>query len=310
MRSSTREAPRRSAGRPPPRVAFTVLELVVVIAIMGLLLALILAATQRVRGAAARLKCQNNLRQIALGLHHYHDARGRLPPGVNSEVSGSPYPYASWLTHLLPFVERDDLWRQAESAYAKDANFLNDPPHAGLATWVPLYTCPSDGRTQGIFTFQKTGKSVAFTSYLGVEGTNQFTADGVLYVDSRVRFADITDGLSATLMIGERPPSFDFRLGWWYAGWGQSQDGSAEMVLGVREKNYWNNGGSCPPGPYDFGPGDFDDRCSVFHFWSPHHGGANFAFADGSVRFLRYSANPILPALATRNGGEGLAIPD
>jgi prepilin-type processing-associated H-X9-DG protein len=309
MRSGTREAPRCSACRPPPRVAFTVLELVVVMAIMGLLLALILAAVQRVREAAARLKCQNNIRQIALGLHHYHDTRGRLPPGVSSGVSGNPYPYASWLTRLLPYMERDDLWRLSESAFAKDANFLNDPPHTGLSTWVAPYTCPSDGRTHGVYTLPK-GKRVAFTSYLGVEGTNQFTTDGVLYLDSRVRFADVTDGLSATLMFGERPPNTDGLLGWWYAGWGQSQDGSAEMVLGVREKNYFIYGATCPQGPYHYGPGNPSNRCDVFHFWSLHPGGANFAFADGSVRFLSYSADPIMPALATRNGGERVQVPD
>jgi prepilin-type processing-associated H-X9-DG protein/prepilin-type N-terminal cleavage/methylation domain-containing protein len=291
------------------RAGFTLLELVVVIAIMGVLIGVTLAAVQRVRGAAARAKCQNNMRQIGFALHHYHDARGGLPPGLTSGASGNPYPYVSWLTRLLPYVEHGDLWRQTEDAYARDANFLDDPPHICLSTWVPLYTCPSDGRTQG-FGETPTGKRVAFTSYLGMEGTNQFTADGVLYADSHVRFGEVLDGLSNTLMVGERPPSFDLRLGWWYAGWGQSQDGSAEMVLGVREKNYWNNGGSCAPGPYHYGPGRASNRCDVFHFWSPHPGGANFLFCDGSVRFLSYSADPIMPALATRAGGEHVTVPD
>jgi prepilin-type processing-associated H-X9-DG protein len=104
---------------------------------------------------------------------------------------------------------------------------------------------------------------------------------------------------------GERPPSADFWYGWWYAGYGQAGTGSADMLLGVRERNL---GGpfvsDCPAGPYHFREGRADNQCDLFHFWSLHPGGAHFLFADGSVRFLAYSADAILPALATRAGGE------
>ena len=112
-------------------------------------------------------------------------------------------------------------------------------------------------------------------------------------------------------MIGERPPSADERFGWWYAGTGQDRDGSADMILGVREKRGSDFSlRSCPPGPYEFGPGRLDNQCDALHFWSLHPGGAHFAFCDESVRFLTYSADPILPALATRAGGETVAVPD
>jgi prepilin-type processing-associated H-X9-DG protein len=111
-------------------------------------------------------------------------------------------------------------------------------------------------------------------------------------------------------MVGERPPSADQRLGWWYAGVGQDLNGSAEMVLGVLERNFGTWSAVCPPGPFSFGPGRANEQCDAFHFWNLHIGGANFLFADGSVHFLPYSAAPIMPALATRAGGEVAGMPD
>src|SRR5205085_11528853 len=107
------------------------------------------------------------------------------------------------------------------------------------------------------------------------------------------------------------PPSADFLYGWWYAGVGQAGTGSLDMLLGLRERRIRNSGTSgCAYGPYHFAPGQFDNQCDVFHFWSPHPGGAHFLFADGSVHFLAYAAAPLLPALASRAGGESVQIPE
>jgi prepilin-type processing-associated H-X9-DG protein len=284
--------------------------LLVVIAIIAILIGLLLPAVQKVREAAARAKCQNNLKQFGLALHHYHDTARALPPGLSVQADRGRFPYLGWLARVLPQVEQDSLWRAVEAAFASDPaplTFYGHAPHLPLlATPVALFACPSDGRVPG--PVPVSGNPVAFTSYLGVEGTDQFRKGGMLYLDSSVRLTQATDGTSQTLLVGERPPSSDFRLGWWYRGWGQAQDGSAEMVLGARE---WNTSRpSCPPGPYQFGPGRVDQLCDVFHFWSLHPGGANFLFADGSVHFLAYSARDILPALATRAGGEVVALPD
>ncbi len=230
-------------------------------------------------------------------------ARQALPPGLSVQKGKAEQPYLSWNARILPYLEQADLWQQVEQAFRQDRDFLNVPPHTLRSEVIPAFACPIDSRVS-----DGSNRS-AFTSYVGVEGTDQYRGDGLLFLDSKVRLASILDGASNTLMVGERPPSADGYLGWWYAGWGQEQDGSAEMVLGVREFCVFNVA-SCPDGPYHYGPGRFSNQCDVYHFWSPHSGGANFAFADGSVRFLSYSADSIMPALATRAGGEKVAIPD
>jgi prepilin-type processing-associated H-X9-DG protein len=293
------------------------LEVLVVLSIALLLLGLLIPVVQRVRAVAQRSACQNRLRQIGLGLHQYHDTRGALPPAFS--LHGLQY--LSWMGRLLPFTEEQSLWQEATAAYLADSWPWRNPPHP-TDTVVSLFTCPSDGRVRqavnpsNIFTVLQGGSglldlhlTVALTSYLGVSGTDLHARDGVLYVDSRIRLTDIKDGLSKTVMVGERPPGADFAYGWWYAGPGQDLTGSADVVLGAKERNVVGLDG-CPGGPYAFGPGSLENPCDVFHFWSLHPGGANFVFADASVRFLRYSAAGVLPALATRDGREAVSLED
>lgn len=290
------------------RNALSTIELLVVVAIIAMLIGILLPAVQLVRETMARSRCQNNLRQIGLALHNYHGQNQILPPGVSVSNGSADYPFMSWNARLLPYIEQGNLWSEAIAAYQTSSNFLLAPPHP-LGRVVQLYSCPTDSRKQQSGT--KYSVQIAFTSYLGVEGTNQFRHDGLLYLDSKVRFGDIIDGQSNTLMVGERPPSADEVFGWWYGGWGQNQDGSADMLLGVRERNFGSlTGRGCPPGPYQFGPGKIDNQCDAFHFWSLHRGnGANFLFADGSVRLIPYTAANLMPALATRAGGEAVEIP-
>jgi prepilin-type processing-associated H-X9-DG protein len=209
----------------------------------------------------------------------------------------------TWEARLLPFLEQGPLWETTVQAYQQDRDFVHNPPHVGLATLMPVYSCPADARTELVT------MGVAFTAYLGVEGINQYTTNGILYLDSQVRLADVKDGTSNTLIVGERPPSADLIMGWWYAGWGQSKDGSGDSVLGASEVNTGNYAINCPPTGYQFGPGQVSNQCDAFHFWSLHLGGANFAYADASVHFVTYGAAPIIPQLCTRNGGEVVEVP-
>jgi prepilin-type N-terminal cleavage/methylation domain-containing protein/prepilin-type processing-associated H-X9-DG protein len=290
--------------RHAPR-GFTLVEVLVVIAIVALLLGLLLPAVQKIRAAAARSKCQNNLKQIALAAHNRAATIGALPPGLAVLKPGEPYPHSGWLVRLLPEVEQGPLWEVTVRAYRDRPTVPFFPPHLGMATPVPVFSCPADPR-QATDHFTHLGLHVAVSGYLGVLGTDYKATNGVLYRGSAVRLTDITDGTSNTLLAGERPPSPDYWYGWWYAS--GSTDGSGDTALGVREVNPKTEQytADCPAGPYSYRLGDTADMCATFHFWSLHPGGANFAFCDGSVRFLPYAADAVLPALATRAGGEAV----
>jgi prepilin-type N-terminal cleavage/methylation domain-containing protein/prepilin-type processing-associated H-X9-DG protein len=293
-----RSSPHESRG-------FTVVELLVVIGIIAILIGFLLPAVQKVRDAAARLQCANNLKQIGLAAHLYHDSKKAFPAGMNYQKNRSPLLYSSWLTQLLPYVEQQPLWAASLAAYQQSPRPFLNPPHVGLSTVIPLFVCPSDGRADQVQIAQREQIPVAFTCYLGVEGKDVSTLDGVLFRDSHIRIADITDDTSNTLFAGERPPSTDFQYGWWYAGVGQGFTGSLDSVLGVLEQNLMPiTKGSCPPGVYSFGPGSVSYQCDMFHFWSLHSGGGNFLFADGSIHFLTYAVAPLMPALASRSNGE------
>lgn len=297
----------RSSGRP----AFTLIELLTVIAIISILMGLLLAAVQRVREAAARLKCQNNVKQVALALHNYQGSNQVLPTGHRGLLPRQPKTFSGWPLDILPYIEQSAIETTGQAAYMADANPFRNPPHINLTTVVKTYLCPSDGRIDTPQLAQRSKFLVAFTSYLGVSGKDFSTRDGMLFQNSRIRLIDATDGTSNTLLLGERPPSTDFQFGWWYAGVGFRLSGAGDMILGVREPNQLPPlPVACPPGVYPFMAGSINNQCDVFHFWSPHPGGANFAFADGSVRFLRYSADPLMPALASRAGNEIVPVPD
>ena len=290
--------------------AFTLIELLVVLAIIATLFGLLLPAVQKARMAVARIACANNLRQIGLALHHYHGTAGSLPPGITPPLKGEPFPHMGWLTRLLPFIEQQPLWDLTLIAYEEQPADPYGMPHYGIMTPIKIFSCPADRRADSPHpTHNK--RRAALTDYLGVLGTNYRADDGVLYWGSHTRLTDITDGTSNTLLAGERPPSPDFWYGWWYAAAGQANSGSADTVLGVRELHYLGDPytAGCPPGPYHFGPGNLNNMCDSFHYWSLHSDGANFLFADASVEYLSYSADTILPVLSTRSGGEVAARP-
>ena len=297
------------------RRGISLLELLVVIAILAVLVGLTMAAVQRARTAAARAQCQNNLRQLGLAAQQHHADRGTLPIGVTGPGDPrEPYPYMTWMVRLLPYLEQGQMHGQTLDAFRQQPSFQFDPPHIHRGRPMAAFSCPLDHRVLNPAVFTS-GNGLDYryglTSYQGVCGISPLRLGGLLHMDAAYRLTDVKDGTSNTLLIGERPPSATLRFGWWYAGEGMHKDGSADSVLGVRTYCLKPvDCDSCGDEAAPFQPGAFDRVCSMLHFWSPHPGGANFAFADGSVRFLSYSADSIMPALATRAGGETATIPD
>jgi len=285
------------------RPGFTLVEALLCVGIVGLLLGLVLAAVQSARVSAARLACGQRLGQIGLAFQMHHDSYHSLPPGTTHPELRTPTPYGppvapypllNWGARLLPFLEQEPLWAAITEAYAGGTT----PADLGRFGMTPLksFLCPSD---PPLSLAPPLPHYVENSNFLGVAGRSSHRADGLLYLDSLVRLSQVTDGASNTLLVGERPANEFTRGGRWHGGWGNW--GVADSYLGVRETATPN---TCTDAPYPYRRGDKADPCSAFHFWSFHSGGANWLFADGSVRFLPYSADGVLPALSTRAGGE------
>jgi prepilin-type processing-associated H-X9-DG protein len=279
---------------------------------------------QKIREAAARIKCANNLKQLALACHMYHDTNQRFPAALDARGS-SPY-WVGWFGKLLPYIEQDNLYKMLTSANASAANAVS------LTQW----TCPSDGRGP-LVAMSGTTIVGTTTTYVAITGQdrsgrgccgNSLTehfgpADGIIQgtyntggTNPAVSIGAVTDGLSNTLLLGEQPPGPSNTTGGITNYWNALNH---DNYLGVANTELWrptstsqarfsNDGGPpCPPVAY-FAPGDLINSCSINHLWSFHSGGSNFAFGDGSVHFIPYSASQILIPLATRAGGEVVTI--
>jgi prepilin-type N-terminal cleavage/methylation domain-containing protein/prepilin-type processing-associated H-X9-DG protein len=261
---------------------FTLIELLVVIAIIGILISLLLPAVQKVRDAAARAQCANNLKQLALACHSFADSYKVLPGENNPRLGGQ-----GWMWVILPFLEEQDI-------YATSAGF-------GSTTPVPVFFCPADGRPAPIIY----ANFYPCTCYVAIEGLTYGDGLGIINTQQPVKMGGVTDGLSQTVMIGERGPSQDLFWGWSF--WADGLDDSSGVQNQWSNGGYFtnDNGGPCnPPYIYGTGPTENADPCSFNYIYSQHTGGTNFAFGDGSVHFIPYRSASILPALATRAGNE------
>jgi prepilin-type processing-associated H-X9-DG protein/prepilin-type N-terminal cleavage/methylation domain-containing protein len=300
----------------------TLIEVVVTIAILSLLIAITLPAIQKVRQKAGQASCQNNMRQIGLALHSLHTTHDRLPPyqitqrPLSEDKIRYSYEGISWHVFALPHVEQTALWDQTVAAYTAEPSPWKGPHLDLMSRVVHLYGCPLDSRIASAHSDTE-GYTASYTSYLAITGSWPGRRDGCFPGLTGIAFADITDGLSNTLMVGERPPSATLDAGWWYTTH-DSPKGWYDYELPIENAlDPFND--QCPgfiihtPSgseiKYFFAPGSVTDNCSRYYFWSLHTGGANFLFADGSVRFLTYSARPIMPALASRAGGETVELP-
>lgn len=283
---------------------FTVIELLAVAAIISLIASLLIPAVLAARESARRTQCSNNLKQIATASLCFESSFRHLPPGLS--MTSEPQ-LRSWLFDLLPYCEQSPLNKAGLAEYeAQPIPFY----HSSFLEIIPTYQCPSDPSSGEIhWTNEASGwnQRVACTNYLGVNGLHGRDKSGVLYADSETRMRDIADGLSNTLLCGERPPSVDFWYGWWYSGMGYDGMGNADLVLGLRERlvapSQSPHLSECGVDPYDFIRGNMS-QCDSLHYWSFHLGGAHFAICDGSVRFFPYESRLTLGSMATRSGNE------
>jgi prepilin-type N-terminal cleavage/methylation domain-containing protein/prepilin-type processing-associated H-X9-DG protein len=318
------------------RKAFSLVELMVVIAIIGVLISLLLPAVQKVREAAARVQCQNNLKQIALAVHLYHDNFSLLPMNRygdydNWTAFGGPYENSSswsFLSALLPYLEQANLYQQGDIPPSK----LNESSATGKP--VKVFFCPSD-EAVGIQQFAETTHYmghlgnpilVGLTNYKGVQGANWcwgdwanpgtsgcicegfFRGDGIFYPmdwERRKGFAQIRDGTSNTFMLGEDVWNQDIATkGYWYpiygGGFAWAHPVEATLTCAI------------PPNARKPGGGDylFSDWPNVHGFKSRHPNGVQMAYADGSVHFVSNDiALGIYRAMATISGDEPLQEP-
>ncbi|WP_146530152.1 DUF1559 domain-containing protein [Novipirellula artificiosorum] len=280
-------------------LAFTLVELLVVIAIIGVLVGLLLPAVQAAREAARRSSCLNNSVQIGLAMHNHEFSHERLPSGVTNDtgpIRNEPIgTHVSWTLQILPFLEQTAAYKRFDQKAGVYAS-VNAPVRA---LQIPTYRCPSSPWVDiGVKVAAEPGEGMAhvgLSDYAGCHHSTETPIDednnGLLFLNSRIRYSDILDGSSQTILVGEMLPAYE-SLGWASGtraslrNTGSPIGGSDQVEAGVVK-------------------GFETGSLKVGGFASCHIGGGNFAFADGSVRFLTQTIDTeLFRQLGNRADGE------
>lgn len=309
------------------RAGFTLIELLVVITIIGVLIALLLPAVQAAREAARRVQCVNNLKQMALALHNYHDELGSFPP-TTIRHKQDPFCDAcgygalyTFRTMILPQLEQRPVFDSINFSYEMSPFGVGDIQGVPLnttaaATAIETYICPTEGlkRTDG-YGKGNSNITIPHANYMASAGVTikpgciwpvcacdvANATEGAMYEYGVVKMNDIKDGLSNTLLLGEVGNGGD-----WFAGW----TSTVQRVASAGINRTWPNiPGTCFAYPDQNVP--LSGPQAQIAFGSYHPGGANFAFCDGSVKFLKQTTDlRVLSGLGTRAGGEVVSSAD
>jgi prepilin-type N-terminal cleavage/methylation domain-containing protein len=325
-RRRVRLRPQNQEGPAPPsssvpRAGLTLIELLVVLGILALLIALLVPAIQRVRETASRTQCANNLKQIALAVHSYHDVERRIPFNQFGPFGGGPNSHAwSWLSRLLPYVDQGSLYQQGQIP-------IKTLVGSGVMDkQIAVFLCPSDNALAGPRrdAGNLTGVLVGQSNYKGVSGANwgddilgnggirfqtnwrnpgtngsfdgHSRGDGIFYrldYARKLRLVQIQDGTSSTFMIGEDVPAIDQWCSWPYSN---NANGTCAIPPNAKKSD-----------GTDFPSWNWQNNES---FRSKHPGGVQFAYADGTVHFIRNEIDlTVYRAMATINGSEAVPLP-
>jgi len=326
-----------------PRKAFTLIELLVVIAIIAILIGLLLPAVQKVREAAARTTCSNNMKQIGLAMHGYHDVYNWLPPGCARDQApfgtGTAAWGSSWKVYILPYIEQGAIFSKWQFSGSSGYTNTNNMDLVNRITIKP-YRCPSSPLPEFYVNSGNNGRFLMFTSYTGVAGStldspqaavtccngagNINGAGGILFANSQVTMVGITDGTSNTLIVGEQSnhirdannqpvvPAYGGITSQGPHGWTMGA-GNTNVGATYAERTF-----NCTTTRWQINQiglgnsatnGTNDNAGTNIPFSSGHTGGANMLFADGSVRFMN-NATPVLTLqqISTRAGGEVVTL--
>jgi prepilin-type N-terminal cleavage/methylation domain-containing protein len=299
-----------------PRSAFTLIELLVVIAIIAILIGLLVPAVQKVREAANRTTCQNNLKQLGLAMHSHHDNKKILPAGDGYQAGGKR---RSWMVPLLPFVEQDNRFKQIDMSLSQLSTTINASGVSNrsvIQQLLPIVVCPTHASDRQLTrTDDASGILLNLTDYASNVGDHvnnagtgapnppyppygngstgpQNTRGVITRYGFAAKFAEITDGLSNTFILGEVVPQW---CNW--MDWGHQSFATTAFPINHRNKDF--EAGVLLP----------NDHINCIVFRSKHPGGAQFLLGDGSVRFISDSVNYVAyRAMASRSGGEALSI--
>ncbi len=282
---------------------FTLVELLVVIAIIGVLVGLLLPAVQAAREAARRMQCSNNLKQMGLGLHNFHDTRNRLPSGSywplgsGGDRNGTE---ATWITHLLPFVEQENLFKTGDFTRGFGNGSATHPNTRITSTFLPLFKCPSDVDVE----LSAWGASVAwargnYAANNGIGPMTEVTApvltrpQGVFMMNSQNRLTDIKDGTTNTVMVSEllkSPGAADWR-GVMHYPEGALYHHNQTPNSPVPDEFRRNMCLTIPRAPCIPTTTSFSPKRITLTARSNHTGGVNVLLGDGSVHFVSNNIN-------------------